>query len=377
MPILAGRMVTEAPDLPTEVETPPTPVWFEDPGTLAATWVDPDEGEWQLSNTTDGSGWFTMNGPAGWGATPIEIVTDPLPRGGEQVRFIRSKPRRLQWPLYIGGATHQEFVQRYREIMRAFTRTTQRGKPGWLRITRPNGRSRQIACYYEEGFGGEAGENHLFARPVIQLYCPDGFWSGDRPVRAYRDFTAAPLPTNPSDPEPEPEPGEPEPTVSFFNPFMTIRSSNVINSGGGGGDGGGTGGDGGGSGGGSGEDGGGESGGTGGSTMIVNNGDVEAWPVWTIRGPMTKLTAINDTVGGRFSLTHTLLTEQIITITTNRPSVRGPGDANLTGKIDWFNPLGCELWPLLDGENKIRFQVDGAGPGTRVQLDFTPRYETA
>ncbi len=372
MPILAGRLITEPPELPDEVFTPPTPVWFEDAGTLTATWVDPDGVEWQLSNTGDGQddpGWFTMNGPAGWGATPIEIVTDPLPRGGEQVRFIQSKPRRIQWPLYIGADTHQEFTERYRRIVRAFTRTKQRGAPGWLRIARPNGRSRQIACYYEQGFEGEAGENARFARPVVTLYCPDGYWSADRPQRVWREFTGSAT-ADPGVAMSAARGALADPAkTSFFSPFMTIGSGNVIPGGGGGGEGGG--------GGGGGEGGEGGEGAQGSVTEIVNGGDVEAWPVWTIRGPMTKLTAVNETVGLRFAVTHTLLTEQVITITTNRPSVRGPGDANLTGKVDWFNPLGCDLWPLADGENRIRFQIDGAGPGTRVDLTFTPRYETA
>lgn len=348
MPILAGRMVTEPPVLP-EIPTPPTPVWFEDPGTLLATWIDPDGTEWPLSLTGDDPGWFTVNGPAGWGATPIELVTDPLPRGGEQVRFIRSQPRRIQWPMYIGGETHLEFVSRYRNLMRAFTKTTQRGAPGWLRIRRPDGRYRQIACYYEQGFEGESGQNHLWAKPVITLYCPDGYWSSDQEVRAWREIA----PGAPEDPE---DPGDPV-LKPFLNPFMTISSSKIVS--GGGGDGGG----------------GGDT--EGDLTTITNTGDVEAWPVWTIRGPMSRLVAENITAGARFALHHTLLPEQTVTITTNRPTVRGPGDENLTGKVDWFNPIGTELWPLLDGQNQIRFRVDGAGAGTRVDLVFTPRFETA
>ncbi len=354
-------MVTEPPELPEE-PTPPTPVWFYDPGTITASWIDPDGTEWPLSLTGDEPGWFTVNGPAGWGATPVELVTDPLPRGGDQVRFIRSQPRKIQWPLYIGGEDHMQFVTRYRSLMRAFTKTSQRGAPGWLRIRRPNGRYRTIAAYYQQGFEGDAGENHLWAKPVITLYCPDGYWSSDQQVRAYREIAVG----TPSDPE-DPESPITTPQKPFLNPFMTVSSSKIIS--GGGGDGGG--------GGGGGGDGGDGGGGIPDLTTISNTGDVEAWPVWTLRGPMTRLVAENITAGARFALTHTLLAEQTITITTNRPTVRGPGDVNLTGKIDWFNPIGTELWPLLDGPNEIRFRVDGAGPGTRVDLVFTPRFETA
>lgn len=327
MPILAGGLAT-APAVPEVVVE--QPVWSEDLGSIVATWVDPDGGEWPLS--TPDVGWFTVNGPAGWGSTPIELVVDPLPRGGEQVRYIRSKPRRLQWPLYIGGDTHLEFLDRLRRLTRAFTRTTQRGVPGWLRVARSGtSRYRQIACFYEEGFEGASGENHLFARPVLQLYCPDGYWSGDVPVVARREFTVP----------------DPDDVVSFYRPFMSVSGSKVVSSGDGPP-----------------------------ATTIVNSGDVDAWPTWTITGPLSELTAVNLTTGARFKLTYTVLAGQSVTITTNRPSVRGPG-GNLSRYVDWLNPLGTELWSLLEGPNEVSFVALGAGPGTSVELSFVPRYETA
>ncbi|SDT74396.1 phage distal tail protein [Actinoplanes derwentensis] len=334
MPILAGGLSTTP-----VVETPSVvqPVWSEDLGTIAATWIDPDGTEWPLSNPD--LGWFTMDGPAGWGSTPLEIVVDPLPRGGEQVRYIRSKSRRIQWPLYIGGDDHAEFVTRYRQLMHAFTATTQRGVPGWLRIGRTgSGRYRQIAAYYEEGWEGESGQNHLFAKPVVQLYCPDGFWSGDTPVVAARTFEAS----NP----------DPDDLVTFYRPFMSVTSSRLVS----GGD---------------------DGSGAPSSTTVVNDGQVEAWPVWKLRGPFDKLTCVNLTTGARFSLTYNLAAGDAITITTNRPSVRDLAGVNRSRFIDWLNPLGTELWPLVPGANEIAFIAMGAGAGTGVEMTFTPRYETA
>lgn len=352
MPILAGGLLVapEVPEVPLpDVVTPPTVAYREHDSTMSASWIDPDGTEWPLSTTTEEIGWFTMNGPAGWGATPVELIVDPLPRGGEQVRHVRSKPRRIQWPLYVFGRSHQEFTERYRRIVRAFTKTSQRLAPGWLRVTRPDGRYRQIACYYEQGLEGESGQNQSWARAVVTLYCPDGYWSGDRPVRAYRDFTGGTSGGG----------GEEPVAATFYNPFMTVGSSKLISSGGdvptdgGGADP---------------EE---------GATEVVNTGDVEAWPTWTIRGPMSKITAENLTLGSRFSITYNLAAEQTIAITTNRPTVRGPGDANLARYVDWFAAGGAELWPLTDGVNRIRFRVDGAATGTQVELLFTPRFETA
>lgn len=336
MAILAGGLLV-LPDAPVEPPTPPSIAYREDVGTITASWIDPDGTEWPLSTIDDDTGWFTMKGPASWGSTPIEIVTDALSRGGEQVRFIRSKPRRIQWPLYVFGDDHMQFVDRNRRIMRAFTMTTQRGIHGYLKVQRPDGRYRIIAAYYEEGFEGESDGGHLWSKYVITLYCPDGYWSGDRPVQAERSFTV----------ETDPGTGVPK---NFYTPFMYLTSSQVVYD---------------------------EGGGQVGNTQILNDGDVESWPEWTITGPMTKATCQNLTLGLRFAVTHTLVAGQTLTIATNRPHVRGPGDANLSGKIDWFNPAGgAHLWPLADGLNDIRFVVDGAALGTKINMQFTPRYES-
>src|SRR5690349_10541601 len=98
MPLLAGS----APAVPvTPGGNPPPVATGGDVGTLQATWTDPDGEVYQLTDISPELGWFTTQGPSGWWATPIELVTDPLPRGGEQVRYIRVNPRTIIWPLHV------------------------------------------------------------------------------------------------------------------------------------------------------------------------------------------------------------------------------------------------------------------------------------
>lgn len=290
----------------------------QDVGTMLATWTDPLGQEWQLTDISPELGWFTTQGPGGWGAVPIEMVTDPIARGGEQVRFIRVQPRTITWPLHIWGETHQEFIERYRLLLRAFTSTTHQQAPGILTIIRPDGTRRQIYAYYREGFEGEPGENWLSANPVLNLWCPDGYWTDTEDTTISR---SQPIASN------------------FFSPFITVGSSRVL-----------------------------------GDTEIINPGEIEAWPRWVIVGPMTKLTATNITLGQRFAITYPLGAGQQIQITTQRPMVRGPGDVNLTGYLDW---PAAYLWPLLPGTNQVNFQVDGAETGTRIDMGFRARYEGA
>lgn len=342
MPLLSGRLILDQPSLAAapEIATVPVDTYLETVGNMTATWIDPDGVEWPLSNIGDEPGWFTVNGPSGWGASTFEITSDVLPRGGEQPRFVRLRPKRIQWPLYVGGRTHAEFVQRYRTVVDMFTKTSIVQAPGYLRVARDDGSSRVIVAWYEEGLEGESGENHLYAKPVITLYCPEGSWRGDTPVVARREF----------------DPGVVE-NASFYNPFMRLTSSRAINANALGGDGGGGGDD-------------------DPVTRIINAGSMTAWPAWKITGPMTAMRCWNNTLQTRFGLTYTLRDEQTITITTDQPTVRGPGDANLSKFVDWFNPAGTELWPLTPGPNDIRFEVDGAGTGTSIEMSFVPRFTT-
>jgi Phage tail protein len=355
MPLLAGSLV--APPTP-EVVTGPTEAYFESAGNSYFTWIDPDGVQWPLSDISEGRGWHIL-WPSGLGAAPIEFATDSLPNGGEAVRFIQEKSSTLQVPVVIFGTRHQQFVDRYRRLSRAFKLTTRRKRPGRLVCQRPDGTMREAHCYYSEGLAGEPDQGHLNAKPVITLYCPEGKWRSVEPVVVTRTFTS-----DATDPD---DPGGSSGTGNFFSPFLNLTSSRQV---------------------GSGApaqpvdpdspDSGNDPDGSGSLTTITNPGDVEAWPVWTITGPMTQLRTWNQTLDTRFALTYELTELQTITITTGDYStVRGPGDANLSKAIDWFNPAGTELWPLADGPNIVGLEVDGAGATTSVKLSFTPRYDNS
>lgn len=287
-------------------------------GTMFATWIDPNGVEWPLTDKSEDRGYFTTTEIGGWGGMPFEYTLDPMQRGGESVRYVKVQSARLTWPLYIYGNTHQEFLTRYRALKRSFLMTAFRGLAGTLVVSRPDGSSRQVSAFYEEGFKGEPGENWLFAKPVLTLLCPDAFWQDTQAQVVTRSYS---------------------PGSSFLSPFPTFSSSQVL-----------------------------------GVTTITNTGDADAWPTWTITGPMTALTATNTTTGRSFTLTFTLIAGETITITTDRPTVRGPLGQNLIGSLNW---PAAYLWGLTVGDNNIEFTVGGSGTGTSIQMSYHPRYEGA
>ncbi len=286
-------------------------------GSMVATWKAPDGSLWQLTDSSDRYGWFTREDIGGWGATTYEITSDPNARGGDTVRHVRSQPARITWPLYIWGDNHQQFVERERTIKRAITMTVHRGQPGVLRVQRPDGSAREIDAFYEEGFGG-SGEMWLHANTVLTFYCPDGYWRDVAPTVARRSYA---------------------PPATFFRPFLTITGSNVL-----------------------------------GDTVVDNPGDVTAWPTWTITGPATQLIATNVTTGQSFTLTYNLLAGQKITITTDRPTVRGPAGENIVSALNWPQAY---LWGLVPGDNTVAFTAAGSGDGSAAAMAFHARYEGA
>ncbi len=288
-------------------------------GTMTAIFTDPTGTDWYLTDTSPERGYFTLFGVSGWGATTYEYSVDPVPRGGESVRYIRSMPARITWPMHVWGETHLAFIEKLREIKRPITSTAHRRAPGVLTVYRPDGSGRSIEVYYEDGFRGEGGtEDWLSANPVITFYAPDGYWRDIEPVTILRQYS---------------------PGVNFLNPFPSISSGQVL-----------------------------------GDTTLDNVGDVDAWPEWRITGPMASLTATNNTTGQSFVMTYSLGAGDDVTITTQQPSVRGPASENLVNTLDWPDAY---LWPLVPGENDVTFTVGGSGSGTQIELTYYPRYEGA
>jgi hypothetical protein len=280
------------------------------------TWYAPDGTVWPL--TTDSLGWHTLDEVTGWGAAPVRLTTDAHPRGGAKVRHVQAQPRLLTWPLFVRGSNHMQMVARWRDLVRAFTMTRRLGA-GVLRVARPDGSAREIAAFYQEGFAGEPGQGWVEDSAALTLFCEDPFWRDVTAVTLTREFAGASTP--------------------FLDPFPTISNAQVL-----------------------------------GDTELFNRGEVEAWPQWTLTGPATSLEAVNNTTGEQFTLTATLGEDEQATITTDPPSVRGPAGENWTGNLDW---PGAALWGLAPGINEVEFTVDGADVGTRLELSFVPRYETA
>ncbi|WP_432136837.1 phage tail protein [Streptomyces sp. bgisy154] len=224
------------------------------------------------------------------------------------------------------GATHLEFVERWRQLARAFTRTLRDG-PGTLKVARPDGTARTIAVYYQDGWDGQgsrSASSAIFDSAVLTLLCEDPYWLDKQPVMVHREYGVG---------------------ADFLVPYPTVSSSQVL-----------------------------------GATTVTNPGDVDVWPEWTITGPASLITFTREDTGDSFVLDPTavghgnLLAGEQVTVRTDPPQVRYQDGSNWIGALNWPS---ATLWSLPPGSTDVTFQLDGAGAGSAVDLTFYPKYETA
>lgn len=109
-------------------------------------------------------------------------------------------------------------------------------------------------------------------------------------------------------------------------------------------------------------------------TTVDNQGDVAAWPVFTIEGPASAVQATNITTGEFWSWGAALDAGKVLTIDT-RPGRRA---VTLDGTSK-FGVLedGSTLWALRPGSQTVAFRFDGATDGvSSYQVAWTERYLT-
>ncbi|MEV7871512.1 phage tail protein [Streptomyces sp. NPDC088124] len=319
MPLITAPVIAP-PDPPN---TPPA-TQIPEVGYSSVTYIDPTGTRWPMTDLT--ADWYTLaEGVSGLGAAPYVLTSDPHPRGGARLRHVQPQPRTIIWPVLVKGSDHTSFTDNWRALGRAFTRTLHEG-PGTLEIARPNGRIRQIRVYYQEGWDGQGrtATGITWDSAVLTLWCEDPYYVDAAPVSVHRETGAL---------------------VDYLVPYPSVSSSQVL-----------------------------------GATTVMNPGDVDVWPTWTITGPATLITFIREDTGESFALDMTetshgaLLSGETVTISTDPPSVRSATGDNWIGALNWPQAV---LWSLPPGGCPVTFQLDGSGPGSAVDLTFYPRYEMA
>lgn len=111
----------------------------------------------------------------------------------------------------------------------------------------------------------------------------------------------------------------------------------------------------------------------GGTATIAIAGDVDAWPVFTIRGPATQVVM---TSGAQTWATALPIGGADTLVVDHRPESRGP---SLNGNpINWaLLTEASRLFPLQVGTVSVLLSVTGASGATSITVAWSPRYLTA
>lgn len=327
MPLITAPVTTP----PEDPGTPsPPPVDLPEIGYASITYIDPTGSRWPMTDLN--ADWYTLaEGVSGLGAAPYVLTSDPHPQGGERLRHVQPQARTIVWPVLVKGGDHTAFTANWRALGGAFTRTLRRGPggvrtPGTLEVARPDGSIRRISVYYQQGWDGrgQTATGITWDSAVVTLWCEDPYWVDAQAVTVHRETGTL---------------------EDYLDPYPTVSSSQVL-----------------------------------GATTVNNPGDVDVWPTWIVTGPASAITFTREDTEETFTLdmaetVHGLLLEgETVTISTGPARVRSDTGENLVGGLNWPEAV---LWSLPPGDTPVTFQLDGAEPGSAVDLVFYPRYETA
>lgn len=302
-------------------------------------WIDADGDETQL----DGSdGATVLTAVAGRFMPPFQMVEDEIPfQPGARLRRVKTKVREVVLPMIFRGVDEADL----REVMRAWAvRFSPDRGPGVLRatgpvigtdiaelfldeapvITDPLVETRDLNCIYTGGLEAVEdlrGTKGLTWQKVVAVFrAHDPYWYDADDTTALFELP---------------------PAVPFFPFFpLTLSSSEVVA-----------------------------------TVTLTNDGDVEAWPVWTITGPCAEGFKLrNVTTGDVTTVEAEIFDGQTVEIDTR------PGYKTVT-RYDGANLFGylsddSSLWPLAVGDNEIRVEVTEASHDTNAVIAYKRRFYT-
>lgn len=284
-------------------------------------WITADGSEFRLTDWM--TGYRVTKGATGLGRAPIELSTDDTPLlDGVEVTDEYAPPRTIQLPMLILADTRAAFRARVRALVTAFAR----GDGCALELRQEDGQRRRIMARYNGGLEGVEDKDtggETWYRCVIKLLCPDPYWFDPVPIVYTYEFVGTPVPF-------------------LGDPFLPLNISpgEVI-----------------------------------GPTTITNPGEVLSWPVWTIHPPADELVLTDVDNGASIPIAAAVPDGLTLSIVTQP----GLTDVRLSDGTDYWPALygSPEFWSIPPGTTNVDLDLTTPGPGSKVELSFYARYESA
>ncbi|MDF2578432.1 MAG: hypothetical protein K0S49_11 [Microbacterium sp.] len=275
-------------------------------------WIGWDGSVWTLSDWQVGV-CFTAGGIIGM-HNPRGVKYTSRARGvpGHRLRGWQADPRRVGWQVFVW---HDESSDEWLALNDAFFTSIHPELEGTWRVT-AGGRSRELRLT------GAFDDDHGFPEdPVYEgwatyefnLDAAQPFWTGEPITRSWADGAGVPF---------IPAEGGPSFFVSTGRTFA--------------------------------------------SAAIANPGDVAAYPVWTIRGPLTDVAIGID--GVLIELGAALIEGDVLVIDTDPRNLT----ATLNG-VDYAQDLGFQRYAPVPAKGQTSLDVAATGAGS-VAVSLTPLY---
>jgi len=250
-----------------------------------------------------------------WGVTgrwmpPYQYTSEPVyTYPGEVLRIKLTKPREIDLPITVLGKDLEGVRENLRALNAAFSYDLGSAK---LKVVSPDGKVRMINCYYSEGMGFQETSDTAYPS-VFYAFLPI--------------FTAF-----------DPYWYDPMENEVFLNAIAGETGISSINS----------------------------------KITLYNDGDVPAWPVWSLTGAFSEVEVQNITTGSLFDLQEALPTMQRVYIDT-RPGNRDVLRNHIT--VD-FGSLSTDsqLFPLTPGPNEIVPVFSNSDSNTELRVRWVNKY---
>lgn len=290
------------------------------PVPLGLTYVDPDGQEWDLTDRDNG---VVATACAGISGPPVAATRLPLPGGGSLPQSYQAASRNITLGVHVSMPTQDDYLTLCDQWARAiWNERLGEPAPGLFVLSRPDGSARQIEVNCVDGADqtdADATKSGLtWSTYTLTFTADDPMWSDADPIVLTFGTNSAP--------------GVPA------MPPIRLAPATLL-----------------------------------GANTVVNSGDADSYPVWTIYGP-GQPTITNNTTGRSFGLGVTLASGEVITVDT-RPTLQSAVDG--LGNDRWTDLLKSsprDLWALVPGTNDINLSLSGSGTGSQIVLTYTRRW---
>jgi hypothetical protein len=228
---------------------------------------------------------------------------------GQVLRIKQTAPRVIDLPIKVMGSSIENVRENLRALNNAFSYDLGSGK---LKVVTADGKTRMINLYYSDGMGFQETSDTAYPS-VFYMFSPE--------------FTAF-----------DPYWYDPLENEVWLNATAGEIGESSINS----------------------------------KITLYNEGDVPAWPVWSLTGAFTECEIQNLTTGALFDLQETVPTSQRVYLDTR------PGNHNVLRNhvtVDYGNlTTDSKLFPLVPGPNEIVPIFTNSDANTELRVRWVNKY---